>query len=206
MTKGCYTCRRRRIICDNGQPTCRKCRDAGKECLGYQKPLVWVKGGVASRGKMMGRSFDDTKQAGDKKRQTSSPAHSSTAPGAASLGFFPRVESSSDTESPSSGAQESPEVNAWPHESSTIGVFESAEEDTEIGSSSSEEVGMTLDLVPRSTRTERIPAPWGLVDPLLKDLNQTSRFYLSHCMIIPLILTARHPTDHAWSRLPVYDK
>ncbi|EED19872.1 C6 finger domain protein Acr-2, putative [Talaromyces stipitatus ATCC 10500] len=59
MTKGCYTCRRRRIVCDNGFPTCRKCRNAGKECLGYQKPLVWVKGGVASRGKMMGLSFDD---------------------------------------------------------------------------------------------------------------------------------------------------
>lgn len=62
MSKGCYTCRRRRIICDNGLPTCRKCRDAGKECLGYLKPLVWVKGGVASRGKMMGRSFGDVKQ------------------------------------------------------------------------------------------------------------------------------------------------
>ncbi|KAL4980711.1 fungal-specific transcription factor domain-containing protein [Aspergillus desertorum] len=61
MSKGCYTCRRRRIICDNGLPTCRKCRDAGKDCLGYQKPLVWVKGGVASRGKMMGRSFGETK-------------------------------------------------------------------------------------------------------------------------------------------------
>lgn len=60
MTKGCYTCRRRRVICDNGLPSCRKCRDAGKECLGYQKPLVWVKGGLASRGKMMGRSFDQT--------------------------------------------------------------------------------------------------------------------------------------------------
>lgn len=59
MTKGCYTCRRRRIVCDNGFPTCRKCQNAGKECLGYQKPLVWVKGGVASRGKMMGLSFDD---------------------------------------------------------------------------------------------------------------------------------------------------
>lgn len=63
MTKGCYTCRRRRIVCDNGLPTCRKCRDGGKECLGYQKPLVWVKGGVASRGKMMGRSFDDRNKA-----------------------------------------------------------------------------------------------------------------------------------------------
>lgn len=30
----------------------------GRECLGYQKPLVWVKG-VASRGKMMGLTFDD---------------------------------------------------------------------------------------------------------------------------------------------------
>lgn len=59
MTKGCYTCRRRRIVCDNGFPTCRKCQNAGKECLGYQKPLVWVKGGVASRGKMMGLSFDN---------------------------------------------------------------------------------------------------------------------------------------------------
>lgn len=59
MTKGCYTCRRRRIVCDNEFPTCRKCRNAGKECLGYQKPLVWVKGGVASRGRMMGLSFDD---------------------------------------------------------------------------------------------------------------------------------------------------
>lgn len=59
MTKGCYTCRRRRIVCDNGFPVCRKCRNSGKECLGYQKPLVWVKGGVASRGKMMGLSYDD---------------------------------------------------------------------------------------------------------------------------------------------------
>uniref|UniRef100_A0A093XZB8 Acriflavine sensitivity control protein acr-2 n=2 Tax=Talaromyces marneffei PM1 TaxID=1077442 RepID=A0A093XZB8_TALMA len=59
MSKGCYTCRRRRIVCDNGFPTCRKCQNAGKECLGYQKPLVWVKGGVASRGRMMGLSFDD---------------------------------------------------------------------------------------------------------------------------------------------------
>ncbi|KKK14615.1 hypothetical protein AOCH_005803 [Aspergillus ochraceoroseus] len=62
MTKGCYTCRRRRIICDNALPTCRKCRGAGKECLGYQKPLVWVKGGVASRGKMIGLSFDDVQK------------------------------------------------------------------------------------------------------------------------------------------------
>ncbi|KAL2863647.1 Zn(II)2Cys6 transcription factor [Aspergillus lucknowensis] len=80
MSKGCYTCRRRRILCDNGLPTCRKCRDAGKECLGYQKPLVWVKGGVASRGKMMGRSFGDVKKDGDNTyKGLEGPNHPSTA-------------------------------------------------------------------------------------------------------------------------------
>jgi hypothetical protein len=62
MLKGCYTCRRRRVKCDNTLPFCRKCHHAGIECLGYQKPLVWVKGGVASRGKMMGLSFGDIKE------------------------------------------------------------------------------------------------------------------------------------------------
>lgn len=54
----CYTCRRRRVPCDKVLPTCWKCYLAGKECLGYKKPLTWVKG-VASRGKMMGLTFDD---------------------------------------------------------------------------------------------------------------------------------------------------
>ena len=62
--KGCYTCRRRRIICDNRLPTCQKCENAKKECLGYQKPLVWVKG-VASRGKMVGRDMGDVMGKGD---------------------------------------------------------------------------------------------------------------------------------------------
>lgn len=36
--------------------------------------------------------------------------------------------------------------------------------------------------VPRtSVDSNGIPEPWGLVDPLFKDLSQASRFYLSHC-------------------------
>lgn len=54
----CYTCRRRRVICDRALPTCRKCHLAGRQCLGYKKPLTWVRG-LASRGKMMGLTFDD---------------------------------------------------------------------------------------------------------------------------------------------------
>lgn len=53
----CWTCRRRRVLCDRAQPTCTKCHQSGRECLGYRKPLVWNKG-VASRGKMMGKDFE----------------------------------------------------------------------------------------------------------------------------------------------------
>ncbi|KAK2831897.1 hypothetical protein FQN49_007058 [Arthroderma sp. PD_2] len=43
----CHTCRKRRVRCDSGQPSCQKCMARGIECLGYgkQKPLVWLEGG-----------------------------------------------------------------------------------------------------------------------------------------------------------------
>ncbi|KAE8155134.1 hypothetical protein BDV25DRAFT_135179 [Aspergillus avenaceus] len=55
--KACHTCRRRRVKCDLGSPTCKRCYTAGIDCLGYGKLILWVDG-VASRGKMMGKSFD----------------------------------------------------------------------------------------------------------------------------------------------------
>ncbi|KAH9823708.1 White-opaque regulator 1 [Teratosphaeria destructans] len=33
---GCMTCRKRRIKCDEGQPTCRNCAKSKRECLGYE--------------------------------------------------------------------------------------------------------------------------------------------------------------------------
>jgi len=57
-TTPCWTCRRSRVVCDKASPTCAKCRQLGRPCLGYKKPLVWNKG-VASRGKLMGKSFND---------------------------------------------------------------------------------------------------------------------------------------------------
>lgn len=191
MTKGCYTCRRRRIICDNGQPTCRKCRDAGKECLGYQKPLVWVKGGVASRGKMMGRSFEEVKKpAGGPKRQNKAAASSTLQPQASQThsGFFSIPESSSDTgSSPSSGAQASPEQETdWAQEVLDSRNFEacfgSFGEGDFVVSNPPNDSETAVVHVPRTPPFEYIPAPWGLVDPLVKDFNQTSRFYLNHCM------------------------
>ncbi|KAJ5692817.1 hypothetical protein N7462_002240 [Penicillium macrosclerotiorum] len=180
MTKGCYTCRRRRIICDNGQPTCRKCRDAGKECLGYQKPLVWVKGGVASRGKMMGRSFDDVmKPESVSKHQESAAPNSPTAP-TDSFGFFSVAESSSDTSSPSSGVHTSPEADAWATEAPEVAPCAFVEEDNSVGLNLHEESDQMVVHVPRGTSAEYIPTPWGLADPVLKDLGQLSRFYIYH--------------------------
>ncbi|KAL8706237.1 MAG: hypothetical protein Q9201_000674 [Fulgogasparrea decipioides] len=38
-SKGCNTCRRRRVKCDERHPNCRRCEKAGFECEGFQHPL-----------------------------------------------------------------------------------------------------------------------------------------------------------------------
>ncbi|KAF8534071.1 fungal-specific transcription factor domain-containing protein [Trichophaea hybrida] len=73
-TVDCYTCRRRRVKCDRQLPLCAKCERTKLECLGYKKPLVWNKG-VASRGKMMGKTFPAPSD--DRSRSTSSPTTTS---------------------------------------------------------------------------------------------------------------------------------
>ncbi|KAJ5144047.1 uncharacterized protein N7515_002834 [Penicillium bovifimosum] len=51
--KGCWTCKKRRIQCDEVHPTCRKCRSRGITCEGYEIRLRWG-AGIASRGKYSG--------------------------------------------------------------------------------------------------------------------------------------------------------
>ncbi|OJK05037.1 hypothetical protein ASPACDRAFT_110164 [Aspergillus aculeatus ATCC 16872] len=155
MTKGCYTCRRRRIVCDNGLPTCRKCRDAGKECLGYQKPLVWVKGGVASRGKMMGRSYDDVVKSASSARQGNDSSSSS-----------PASTASPDTIGP-----------ALPRD--TIS-FELPHESNDLAMTGAEDYDQSLVIQRSPQLLDSVPAPWGLVDPLFKDLDSFSRQYIIH--------------------------
>lgn len=48
---GCYTCERRRIVCDRGLPSCLKCTKKGFVCPGYGQRLRWV-GGAAIRGRL----------------------------------------------------------------------------------------------------------------------------------------------------------
>ncbi|KAF7719733.1 Acriflavine sensitivity control protein [Penicillium ucsense] len=186
MNKGCYTCRRRRIICDNGQPTCRKCRDAGKECLGYQKPLVWVKGGVASRGKMMGRSFEDVKKPegnieARKVGRDYTPTASNTGGG---FGFITIAEASSSSanSSPSSGIYTSPESDAYAQELTEDNMGHSTtvhSGPSELASSGNTD-NRLVHLPGNGSFSSYNPAPWGLIDPLLKDMSQASRFYIHH--------------------------
>ena len=55
-SKPCHNCRRKRLRCDRSVPVCHKCVKTGQECLGYGKLFIWNQG-VASRGKMMGKTY-----------------------------------------------------------------------------------------------------------------------------------------------------
>ena len=57
--EACHNCRRSRLKCDRSLPQCLKCTRKGQECLGYQRLFRWEQG-VASRGKMVGVTFEET--------------------------------------------------------------------------------------------------------------------------------------------------
>ncbi|KAB8760604.1 hypothetical protein FH972_026596 [Carpinus fangiana] len=75
--KRCHTCRRRRVVCDRLVPQCLKCTKAGVECLGYGKLVLWNTG-VASRGKMMGKTFSQAPQAASASASASAEAADSS--------------------------------------------------------------------------------------------------------------------------------
>lgn len=155
MSKGCYTCRRRRIVCDNGRPTCRKCRDAGKECLGYQKPLVWVKGGVASRGKMMGLSFDDV-------------TSNQESPGGASMGCC-------STDSSEQTGQGLCKSETLPDDANLQVQVQTLPEATLAKYYNNDRALVHVRRLPAESPT------FLLVDPLFQDMDRLSRLYVSHC-------------------------
>ncbi|CAH0058847.1 unnamed protein product [Clonostachys solani] len=42
-SKGCLTCKQRRVKCDEGKPGCQRCFRRGRECGGYEKPPATLK-------------------------------------------------------------------------------------------------------------------------------------------------------------------
>ncbi|KAJ5281423.1 hypothetical protein N7478_006795 [Penicillium angulare] len=51
--KGCWTCKRKRIQCDEMRPSCQQCSKRGITCEGYEIRLRWG-AGIASRGRFNG--------------------------------------------------------------------------------------------------------------------------------------------------------
>ena len=41
-SKGCNTCRRRKVRCDGGKPTCERCKQTKRECEGYERYPVFI--------------------------------------------------------------------------------------------------------------------------------------------------------------------
>ncbi|OAL44522.1 hypothetical protein IQ07DRAFT_242054 [Pyrenochaeta sp. DS3sAY3a] len=146
-TKACHNCRKRRWRCDRSLPSCQKCLSAGTECLGYGKLFVWNRG-VASRGKMMGKGYEErmqvVHQVGNK---TDREAKTHDMP---ALVWEPEhtpqqhLASNSHNEDESSG-DDSPPMPLQPDEEETAVVVQRP-----------------------------------LVDPLVNDLDQHSRYYLYH--------------------------
>ncbi|KAG8425919.1 hypothetical protein J3459_008613 [Metarhizium acridum] len=52
----CPTCIRRRIKCDRTEPSCMKCASRGLECPGFQTVYLKWNQGIASRGRLAGKS------------------------------------------------------------------------------------------------------------------------------------------------------
>ncbi|CAN8105089.1 unnamed protein product [Discula destructiva] len=40
-SQGCWTCKKRKIGCDKGLPSCNNCLRTGRQCLGYGVRLIW---------------------------------------------------------------------------------------------------------------------------------------------------------------------
>lgn len=186
MTKGCYTCRRRRVVCDNGLPTCRKCRAAGKECLGYQKPLVWVKGGVASRGKMMGLSFDDVMD---------SPKSQSHENQQDEAGLMSPLHNQEHGLEAASNDTSPPRISTCKIKFQIVGPdCQGALVNADDSLCTSDEYqqytdgdndGSLVQLPSKSSQLAYIPSlRAALVDPLFQDLDKLSRLYISHCKSI----------------------
>jgi hypothetical protein len=173
-TKPCHTCRRKRLRCDRSLPVCNKCNQTGQECLGYQGLFLWNKG-VASRGKMMGKTFEDMRLKKMKLAPATPGSLSSTntcqkvgpvvvsSRNAALYSDYPGAVFAQRA-TPASGAS----ASATPPPADTsMQLISQAEQDAQV---SHKPIELTL--------------YWSLTDPLFQDLDQDSKSYLAHCKLV----------------------
>lgn len=71
--KGCETCRRRRVKCDNARPFCRKCVDNGRECEGYERQMVFITATLEDGGRCSSHPPRQVGSSGKKAKSQSPP-------------------------------------------------------------------------------------------------------------------------------------
>lgn len=80
--KGCNTCRKRRVACDNTRPFCKKCTGHGRQCEGYQTETVFIVGTLKDKGRCASHPPRNLQAAGSssglKKKATDTTASSSS--------------------------------------------------------------------------------------------------------------------------------
>lgn len=59
---GCWTCRKRKVLCDESKPECVACQSQGLRCDGYASKLIWLNDNSLQGSKSNGRRFLDCDQ------------------------------------------------------------------------------------------------------------------------------------------------
>jgi hypothetical protein len=150
-TKACHNCRKRRWRCDRSLPSCQKCLSAGTECLGYGKLFVWNRG-VASRGKMMGKGYEE--------KMEKSGGNAGTEKEAKTQHMFPAL------------VWENEDVSQHQRRPEPEFAVVSADSVPDIFRMSASEQDQKMAM---SAGVDR-----PLMDPLVNDLDRNSRYYLYH--------------------------
>ncbi|EUC45619.1 hypothetical protein COCMIDRAFT_36712 [Bipolaris oryzae ATCC 44560] len=162
-TKSCHNCRKRRWRCDRSLPSCQKCLSAGTECLGYGKLFVWNRG-VASRGKMMGKGYEE-KMEQHHIAHAEPPEAPAKAQGMSALVW--------DNQGPSQQQDEQQQMSSLPEPSYELVSGHSVIDDYRMSIQ-----GRQMDSDQEREMISDVHR--ALTDPLLNDLDRNSRYYLYH--------------------------
>ncbi|PNS19850.1 Multidrug resistance regulator 1 [Sphaceloma murrayae] len=116
---GCLTCRKRRIKCDEGHPSCRNCQKSKRECLGYD-PIFKSQGPETNHTGPLLQSLPSMQAVGPPQPNGSTPTYPSGPPAYAPHAPIP---------APSYGAPRAPpvqEVDASSHDTALDPALTSA--------------------------------------------------------------------------------
>lgn len=198
-------------------PGCAKCARTQLECLGYKKPLVWNKG-VASRGKMMGKTFPVPAPPQSQSQSQSHSHFKSTArekiqAKSRRIVRYDPAQSTvvGDIAGPSpieASNSEEEDVDRCGVEGEIWNEGASSPYASSYGASSPDSCGSSSESSGQIVRSGNIKHSLSFIKPcFLVDLDATDRYYLDYCEFITF--PARYPHVEgvfAQYQNPIYEK